>query len=418
MLIMPPRVGLVGTPEQVTLLIPVLQALNFKVTALYCKNSDTRRKLATKFDIPYSAKDFKDLLFRVDVDLVYVATEPARQAEVAVKALTSGKHCICQKPPTICQAESQKMVGLSQYYSRLLSLLESHLRFLPAVQKLKKLLGGGYCGKLLVMEAHVRMGSLIQDEAYSWKCEPSMGGGALNMVGAHLIDLVTFLSSQHALKAHATLSTFRPSTISVHSYRTITSDDFCCFHLQYDAGLYATVTLNTHATGQFDFQFSVTGTNGHLTIQGLDLLGSQEGNKMEMLHKQEEPDLQMFGLKDSTKWPKMYLFHRVLGYQGMLEALKQTFEHPQFTGTSCSATYKSPPDAATFEDGLYIRTVLDTLHTSNAVGRWVDVPKAKKVDPSNPFWTSTSTSQAQQTQAQQTANTDKSSPKTQRPVFV
>lgn len=411
MLSMLPRVGLVGTPEQVSLLVPVLQSLNFQVTALYCKSEETRHKVASKFDIPYAATDFKDLLFRVDVDLVYVATEPARQAEVAVKALTSGKHCICQKPPTICQAEAQKMVGLSQYYNRLLSVLESHLRFLPVVQRLKQLLSEGYCGKLLVMEAHVRMGSLIQDEAYSWKCEPSMGGGALNMVGAHLIDLVTFLSGQHALKVHAALSTFSPTTSSIHGYRTITSDDFCCFHLRYDAGLYATVTLNTHATGQFDFQFSVTGTNGHLTIQGLDLLGSQEGKKVEVLHKQEETDLKKLGMQDCKKCPKMHLLHLVLGYQKMLEALKQTFEHPQYIGTSGSATYKAPPDAATFEDGLYIRTVLDTLHTSNAVGRWVDVPKARKVDPSNPFWTSTS-------QSQQTTNSDKSSPKSQRPVYV
>ena len=410
---MPPRVGLVATPEQAILIIPVLQAVNFQVTALYCKNSHISLKLASKFDIPYSAKDFKDLLFRVDVDLVYVATEPARQAEVAVKALTSGKHCICQKPPTICQAEAQKMVGLSQYYSRLLSLLDNHLRFLPAVQKLKKLLSEGYCGKLLVMEAHVRMGSLIQDEDYSWKCESSMGGGALNIVGAHLIDLVTFLSGQHAFKAHATLSTFSPSTNYIRGYRTIASDDFCCFHLRYNAGLYATVILNTHTAGQFDFQFSVTGTCGHLAIQGLDLLGSREGRKVAVLHKQEEPDLQKFGLKDCTKCPKLYLLHHVLGYQKMLEALKQTFEHPQYTGASGPATYKAPPDAATFEDGLYIRTVLDTLHTSNAIGKWVDVPKARKVDPSNPFWTSTS--QLQQTVA---TNADKSSPKPQRPVYV
>ena len=408
---MPPRVGLVGTPEQIILIVPALQALNFQVTALWCKKSGTCHMLASKFGIPYSAQNFKDLLFRVDVDLVYVATEPASQAEVAVKALTSGKHCICQKPPTICQAEAQKMVGLSQYYSRLLSLLESHLRFLPAVQKLKKLLSNGYCGKLLVMEGHVRMGSLLQEEDYSWKCEPSMGGGALNMVGAHLIDLVTFLSGQHALKAHATLSTFSPNTGSIHGFRTITSDDFCCFHLRCTAGLYATVTLNTHAAGQFDFQFSVTGTHGHLAIQGLDLLGSQEGRKMEVLHKQEELDLQKFGINDCPKFPRLYLLHLVLGYQGMFEALRQAFEHPQYTETSGPATYKAPPDSATFEDGLYLRTVLDTLHTSNAVGRWVDVPKATIVDPSNPFWTTTSA-------LQQTApNTDKS-PKIPRPVYV
>ena len=407
-----PRVGLVGSHEQVSLLVPILKALNFKITALYCKSGDTRDSIARKFHIPYAAKDFKDLLFRVDVDLVYVATEPARQAEVAVKALTSGKHCICQKPPTLNQAEAQKMVGLSQYYNRLLSVLESHLRFLPAVQKLKKLLAEGYCGQLLAMEAHVRMGSLIQDEPYSWKCEASMGGGALNMVGAHLIDLVTFLSGQHALKAHATLNTFRSSTASIHGYRTITSDDFCCFHLRYDSELFTTITVNTHAMGQFDFRFSVTGTNGYLTIQGLDLVGSQSGKDPEVLHSQEEPDLGRYGLSKCTRCPKMQLLQLVLGYQEMLEALKQSFEHPQLGASQTSTSYSAPRDAATFEDGLYVRTVLDTLHNSHSLGAWVDVPKARDIDPSNPFWTSTNTSQLQHSM------TSRSSPKAQRAVYV
>ncbi len=409
-----PRVGLVGTQEQVGLLAPVLISLNFKITALYCKSGEFRDSLATKYNIPYAAKDFKDLLFRVDVDLVYVATEPGRQAEVAVKALTSGKHCICQKPPTLSQAEARKMVGLSQYYNKLLSMVDSHLRFLPAVQKLKKLLNEGYCGELLAMEAHIKMSSLIQDEPYSWKCESSMGGGALNIIGAHLIDLVTFLSGQHAVKAHATLNTFTPTTSTIRGYRTVTSDDFCGFHLRYDGGLFSTVTINTHGTGQYDFLFSVTGTQGTLSIHGLDLVGSQTGkNQEEVFHKQVEPNLEQYGMKVCTKYPKTQLSQLVLGYCEMLEALKKYFKHCSHLGSGSSTlSCEAPLNAATFEDGLYTRTVLDTLHTSHSSGRWLDVPKATDVDPSNPFWTSSSTSQLQHSM------TSRSSPKATRPVYV
>jgi len=407
-----PRVGLVGTKEQVSLLVPILRGLNFKITALYCKCGDVRDTLASKFHIPYAAKDFKDLLFRVDVDLVYVAAEPARQAEVAVKALTSGKHCICQKPPTLCQAEAQKMVGLSQYYNRLLSVLESHLRFLPAVQELRKQLQQNYCGPLLAMEAHVKMDSLIKDEPYSWKCESSMGGGALNMVGAHIIDLMTFLSGQHALKGHAALNTFRPNTSSIHGYRTITSDDFCCFHLHYDGGMFSTVTINTHTTGLFDFQFSVTGTRGYLALQGLDLVGSQAGKEQQVLYKQAELDLGRYGMKECSKCPKTQLLQLVLGHQEMLEALKESFEHPLKQGDGRNTGIVAPKDAATFEDGLYVRRVLDVLHLSHVQGTWVEVPKARYVDPSNPFWTSTSGPQLQ------SSTTNRSSPKAQRAVYV
>lgn len=381
-----PRVGIVGSPEQITLLVPILQSFNFPVKALWCKNHDKRRRLATKFSVPFLAGDFKELLLHSEVELVYVATAPGSQAEIAVKALTSGKHCICQKPPTISQEEAQKMVTLSRYYSRLQSLLESHLRFLPAVCRLKTMLKDGYCGDLLVIEARVEMGSLVQDEAYSWKCESSMGGGVLNRVGADIIDLISFVSGQRACKGHASLSTFRPTTRTIHGYRVITSDDFCCFQLKCGGqGLAAIATLNSHAPGHFNFHFSVTGTSGRLRVQGLDLLGCKEGGKEEVLLKQEMTDLKKFGIKENTKFPADLLQHLVLGYQEMFGSLVKVFEEKPLSAFQ----------SATFEDGVYIRTVLDALHASHKGGGWVDIPAVSTPSPgmekgANPFWTTSS----------------------------
>jgi len=369
------------------------------VTALWCKNHEQRNFLASKYGIPFLAKDFQDILLNSEVDLVYVATAPGQQAEVAVKALTSGKHCICQKPPTINQSEAQKMVRLSRYYNKLHSLLESHLRFLPAIRRMKMLLKDGYCGQLLLMEAHIVMGSLIHEEMYSWKCEASMGGGVLNMLGADIIDLISFLSGQHACKGHASLSTFRPTTRTIHGYRLITSDDFCCFQLKYSQGLSATITLNSHAPGHFKFHFAVTGTLGRLVVQGLDLIGCQEGKKEEVVLKQEEVDLQALGLASTSKYPGDLLQQLVIGYKGMFEMLAELFQDAQQTPGVTSAT---------FEDGVYIRTVLDALHVSNKNGRWVDIPTLNRSESSNPFWTSST----------QPSDSKKSSSKPHEPIYV
>ena len=61
---------------------------------------------------------------------------------------------------------------------------------------MRDLIMTGYCGKLHMVEARVTIGSLIRQESYSWKCDPSMGGRAINMLGSHLIDLVAFAASQ------------------------------------------------------------------------------------------------------------------------------------------------------------------------------------------------------------------------------
>ena len=415
------KIGIVGTADQIGLLVPVLQSLHFQITAVWCKNFETCRKLAEKFLIPFAARNFQDVLLRQDVDLVYVATEPGMHAEVAVKALTSGKHCICQKPPSSRQNEAQKMVSLSRYYNQLMSLLDSYMRFMPAVNRMRDLIASGYCGKLHVIEGRVTMGSLIRHESYSWKCDPSMGGGAMNILGSHLIDLVTFVSKQQAKRVHGTLNTFRPHTENIYGYRTITSDDFCCFQMECTEGLSATVTLNTHAPGQYLFEFSVTGSNGRLIVKGVDLFGNKHEEEEKLLYKEDTTGCKVeecFGA--DMKFAATYYHQIVVGNRAMFERLQSALESKQqlqpaptkhSKGDKGERSSLSPTHphviipSATFEDGLYLRTVLDAIHTSNRTGQWVDIPKASLVEmnDTNPFWTSSAA---------------EPSPKSHRPVFV
>lgn len=408
-----PRVGIVGTPDQISILVPILVSLKVQVTALWCKGSETRRKLSEKFLLPYLSGGFQELLIRADVDLVYVATEPSLQAELAVKALTSGKHCICQKPPCNSRKEVEKMVSLSRYYSQLICLLESHLHFLPAIRKMKELVSSGYVGEPLVIEARVVIGSLIQSEPYSWKCDSGMGGGVLNMVGSHIIDLISYVSGHQAKKVHATLHTFCPHTENIYGYRTVTSDDFCCFQMQCGRGLSATVTLNSLVNGQYSFEFSITGTKERLVVKGLNLYGTRHGSKVEdIILQQDRVD---FSVTNDlpTNFPVEFYLPKVLGCKDLFGILKKVIPTPENARASVQLSEESISQAlsaaATFEDGLYIRTVLDALHLSSRTGLWVDVPKLDSLEDSNPFWPSSSG---------RLESADKSSPEVTRPVFV
>ena len=338
-----------------------------------------------------------------EVDLVYVATEPGMHAEIAVKAITSGKHCVCQKPPSICRWEAEKMLSLSRYYSQLMSLLESHMRFLPAIAKMKELVTSSYCGRLLVIEARILMGSLIHNEPYSWKCDPSMGGGMLNILGSHIIDLVSFISNQQAVKVHGCLKTFQPHTEKIHGYRTSTSDDYCCFQMHCTGDLSATVALNAHVPGQYMFEFSITGSEGRLVVRGMDLFGCKNAEKEMLILQQGKVETKVI----DSKFPPEFYQPFVVGCKGMFQALKHAFEH---TDTRLSPRQqKVLKPVATFEDGIYIRTVLDAIYKSHCTGKWVDIPKTTLVASTNPFWTSSAIR----------VDIEKASPTSKnRPVFV
>ena len=251
------------------------------------------------------------------------------------------------------------------------------------------------------------------------------------MLGSHLIDLVAFVSKQQAKRVHGTLNTFRPHTENIQGYRTITSDDFCCFQMQCTEGLSATITLNTHAPGQFHFEFSMTGSNGRLVLKGVDLFGSKNGKEEKLLYKQDTGDCQVEDFRPpDVKFPATYYHQIMVGNRVMFASLRSVLESRQplrlAKHTTNSSSSKGdntkgdrsrvqsptpsqvahiPGPSATFEDSLYIRTVLDAIHMSNSTGQWVDIPKTSLVEMNNanPFWTSL---------------TAEPSPKTHRPVYV
>ena len=407
---MAPKVGIVSTSERLPLLIPLLQSLQFPVTAIWCRNQDNCRRLATQFGIALATTHFQELLVHPEVDLVYVATDPLMRAEVAVKAITSGKHCICLNPISLCRADGEKMMSVSQYYPQLLSLVECNLRFLPSSVRMRELVEAGHCGRVLAVEARVLTGSLIQDEAYSWKCDPSVGGGALSIVGSHLIDLVTFTTRLRAQRVHGTLKTFKPQTPAIHGFRKVASDDFCSFQAELESQAFATVTINTHAQGRYDLEFTITGTEGRLVLRGMDLYGAKSGHgeTEKLLHKQEKLDLSSsisgISLKHS---PDFYQYH-VLGCREMFHALKEDFEHSSHMLAPRRESLCDLLVSANVEDGLYVRTVLDAVMQSSGCGQWVDVAKVTLAETNNPFWTSSDAR----------FNPDKLSPKQLRPSLV
>ena len=152
-------------------------------------------------------------------------------------------------------------------------------------------------------------------------------------------------------------------------------------------------------------------------MRGLDLFGNRNGEEEKLLFKQDTEDCKMEEFGVDTKFPATYYHQIVVGNIVMFRMLQSALEsrtplHPAPTkfaigggkGKGSSQSQVVIP-SATFEDGLYIRTVLDAIHVSSSSGQWVDIPKDNLVEMNNanPFWTS---------------STAEPSPKTHRPVFV
>lgn len=212
------------------------------------------------------------------------------------------------------------------------------------------------------------MSSLFHNK-FDWLCDETMGGGVLNLVGSHVIDLVKYLTERKAIKVHGTVRTYVKNMGQINGIRQITAPDFCTFQMELESGTLVTVNINCHVSNNtFHQEVAVYGGEGHLTVRGGDLVGhrttGEAGSiKEEMLYIDVQ-DLQ-FSTSETTL-PRPY----VKGLCKMVGALRDAF-HPN---KESAGWIKEPVQAAaTFEDGLYVQAVLDAVRKSSEDRCWTKV---------------------------------------------
>lgn len=381
-----PAVGVFGTSSTIRCYVPILKSCGFKVVALWGRIKEEAGHLARDLNIPFSTDKEDEVLLHKDVDVVVISCPPHMQSPIVLKALRIGKHVLCSAPVSPSPIDALHMVQGARYYPGLMSLVVYGLRCLPTMCKMKEFVEGGYVGNVMICEVKVHY-AYPSKEKFDWTCDDLMGGGVLNTIGGNIIDMISFLTAQKAIKVNGMMKTYTKQTEKINGIREITSDDFCTFQMDLDQGACATVILNSHMPGQFLQEFIIIGDKGRLVAKGADLYGQKhDGIREELIHfdpinfKEEE----RYGISEKvrTQLPTPYL----KGIINMLDAVKEAFEREENRQSFCRSPVSA---AATFEDSLYVQTVVDAIKKSSRSKEWVKVSVMKEDPDPNPFLSST-----------------------------
>lgn len=95
------RIGIVGCGEVTQIIhLPSLRHLaeQFVVTALCDVSDAVLQAVGEQWQVPKRYRDYGDLIAQDDVDAVLVANPDAYHAQVALAAITAGKHVLIEKP--------------------------------------------------------------------------------------------------------------------------------------------------------------------------------------------------------------------------------------------------------------------------------------------------------------------------------
>lgn len=132
--------------------------------------------------------DWRQVLDRVDVDMVIVATTNDALAEITCSAALAGKHVLVEKPAARNVAELDRMIESVRRTGVQVRVGFNH-RYHPALRKSHALFESGVLGELMFIRGRYGHGGRLGYEK-EWRADPAVsGGGELIDQGVHLIDL-------------------------------------------------------------------------------------------------------------------------------------------------------------------------------------------------------------------------------------
>lgn len=117
------------------------------------------------------------------VELVVIATPHDSHAELAVRSLDAGKHCVVDKVMALSTQECDRMIAASVRSGRMLSVFHNR-RWDWDYATIKQVVASGAIGRPLLFESAVCRASAPR----GWRGRAAAAGTILHDWGAHLVD--------------------------------------------------------------------------------------------------------------------------------------------------------------------------------------------------------------------------------------
>lgn len=220
------------------------------VKAVGSRNAATAADFASRFDIDAAHGDYDALIADANIDAVYVALPNSMHHEWTIKALTAGKHVLCEKPFSVNAAEAEQMFDTASKQGLVLVeafMYRSHPMLLAAVQEVRNgaigevtLVRSSFCYCTNKIDGNVRFSS-------------ALAGGGIMDVGSYCINFSRLIAD--AEPEHIT------ATARLHESGV---DDIAAGTLRFANGIVA--NWNCGMRAQTNNAAFICGTEGYIEI--------------------------------------------------------------------------------------------------------------------------------------------------------
>lgn len=238
----------------------------FELVAIAGSDAAKTARIAGELGIAHGSGDWRELLERVECELVSVVTPPDLHHPMVMAALARGCHVLCEKPAALHRFQAAEMRDAARRLGRVAGM-NHEFRFLPARRTAAELVRAGAIGEPRRVEILGRypIWSRPDSRGMSWLSDARRGGGILGALASHHSDCVrTLLGEPRAVTASVRVSQPRRGPTPAQPEAAIaTADDACTLMLECAGGASALIDLDATAPYRWE-RYEVHGSEGSL----------------------------------------------------------------------------------------------------------------------------------------------------------
>jgi predicted dehydrogenase len=140
-------------------------------------------------------------LIDAGVDLVSICTPSHTHATLAVEALETGLHVLCEKPIARSLDDGRRIMRAAEQSAGLLMI--GHVsRFEPEHRQAKQVVEAGHLGEVQMM-SHSMTTSMPGWSELGWLADTTLSGGPLVDLAVHSFDFLSWVSGAMPVRVHA-----------------------------------------------------------------------------------------------------------------------------------------------------------------------------------------------------------------------
>ncbi len=242
-----------------------------RLVGVATSRKETAEKARVQGCFEFGTDDWRELIERDDIQIINICSPNSQHLDQVVAAMKAGKHIYCDKPLVVgSDAIKQIETAMLHYHSTFQMTLQ--YRFYPPTLLAKKMIDEGFLGEILSFRAiYLHSGSVDANKKMGWKQLKSEGGGVLQDLGSHILDLMDHLIGPISEVLAQTRIIYPQRPDATGKMVDVEVEDHMIMLAKLSTGAMGTIEASKIATGsEDDMRFEIHGSKGALRFNLMD----------------------------------------------------------------------------------------------------------------------------------------------------